>query len=55
MTGEALKKTRGGLLVVCREGFTYPSTRRGSRRSDGAPPIRENLSRRADEVAGLAW
>src|SRR5260370_13610709 len=26
--------------------------RRGSRRSDGVPPVRENLSRRADEVAG---
>jgi hypothetical protein len=36
--------------VVAKGYLSAP--RRGSRRSDGVPPVRENLSRRADEVAG---
>ena len=33
-------------------GDYLSAPRRGSRRSDGVPPVRENLSRRADEGAG---
>jgi len=50
MIGKRSKKEARITRSMLRE-FTYPR-RLGSQRSDGVPPGRENLSGRADEVAG---